>query len=251
MNGPGTLVGPSGVPPEYAPARPNKSVWLFAFLHLALGVVTTGLAISEDFAAGKATFSSELWRGVFGLVGSAFVFLSLRGLVRTLSGSAKALTPETRRRGAVKGRVLIAVGVVLFALAAVEALGDETVSLSGWTKPFYMAGGAYLVLIGLAMQWDPTRFMRLQRVAGGVGRPGIARIVTASDTGTSVNDMPQVKIDFELEVGGRTYEASDKIVMERAKLALLLPGSAVDVLVDHEDPNVFHIDWDSWRAPHA
>lgn len=251
MNAGDGLVDASGVPNETMPARPSTSGWVVGLMHLALGAVTVGLAASPDFAAGKAVFASEASRAVFGLVGAALVFLSLRGMIRMLNGTPRTISPELRRRSAVRGRVLIAAGVAFFVVALVDAAGDVTVSLSGWAKPFYLVGAVYLVLIGLVVQWDPTRFARQQRVARGEGLPGIARIVGASDTGRSVNDMPQVKIDFELEVGGRTHLVSDKIVMERAKLALLLPGSTVDVLVDRVDPNVFHIDWTSWRAPHA
>lgn len=242
---------PSGVPHEEMPTRPTARTWLFVFAHVALGAVTAGLAVCEDFADGKATFAAEAWRVVFGLVGAGLVFLSLRGMLRMLNGSAPSLTPERRRRAALRARALIVVGLVFFVVAAVEAVGDETVSLTGWAKPFYLGGGAYLVLVGLLMQWDPTRFTRLQRVARGEGRPGVARIVHASDTGRIINHAPQVKIDFEIEVGGRTYLASDKIVIEQAKLALLIPGSEVDVVVDRVDPNVFHVHWDSWRPPDA
>ena len=242
---------PSGVPYEEMPTRPTAKTWLFLFAHLAIGAVTTALAVSEDFAAGKATFAAEAWRVVFGLAGAGLTFLTLRGMLRTLNDPTPSLTPERRRRAALRARSLIVVGLVFFVVAAVEAVGEETVSLTGWAKPLYLGGGAYLVLIGLLMQWDPTRFTRLRRVARGEGRPGVARIVHASDTGRIINHAPQVKIDFEIDVGGRTHLASDKIVIEQAKLALLVPGSEVDVVVDRVDPSVFHVEWDSWRAPHA
>ena len=251
MNAPENMIDSSGGQYEQMPEQSGAGGWLFMLMHLALGAVTVALAVSPDFAAGKAAFASDAWKAVFGLVGATLVFLALRGWVRSLRDERPRLTPQLFRRGKLWGRVLIALGVVFFALAVVQPLADETVAFSGWVKTTYIVGGVYLVLMGLVLQWNPTRQIRQQRVARGEGLPGTARIVSASDTGTSVNDAPQVKIDFELEVGGRTHLVSDKIVMERAKLALLIPGSTVDVLVDRVDPNVFHIDWDSWSGPHA
>jgi hypothetical protein len=220
-------------------------------MHLALGGVTVALAVDEGFAQGKAAFASDAWRAVFGLVGAVLSFLAVRGVLRSLRDERRRLTPELLRHGQRWGRVLIVVGIAFFVLAVVKPLADETVAFAGWAKIVYIVGGVYLALMGLVLQWNPTRHIRQQRVAKGDGRPGVARIIRASDTGTSVNDAPQVKIDFELEVGGQTHLVSDKIVMERAKLALLIPGSTVAVLVDRVDPNVFHIDWESWKAPAA
>lgn len=243
-------VDATGVEYEQVPARSGAGGWFLASLHLALGLATVALALDLEVARDEATFSNEAWRVVFGGIGVVLVFLAVRAIVRSFGTQPTAITPQMRRRAAIRGRILIAVGVAFFAMG-LGILSDSTIALDGWAKPFYVAGGVYLVLMGLLFQWNPTRAIRQQRVRRGEGRPGVARIVRANDAGTSVNDAPQVKIEFELEVGGRTYEVSDKIVMERAKLALLIPGSTLNVLVDRVDPNVFHIDWDSWKGPAA
>ena len=242
-------VDPTGTQYEEIPARSGAGGWLFAALHLALGGVSLGLALSDDFARGKAAFASDAWRALLGLVGAGLVFLALRAIVRTVRGDSRRLTPELHARAKARGRILILVGVALFAMAVVGPISDETVSFEDWAKPFYIVGAVYLVLMGLVFQWNPTRSIRQQRVTRGEGRPGVAKILRASDTGMSVNDQPQVRIDFEIDVGGQTHEVSDKIVMQRARLALLIPGATVNVLVDRVDPNVFHVDWDSWKAP--
>ncbi|HYO61970.1 MAG TPA: hypothetical protein VEU29_08755 [Actinomycetota bacterium] len=245
------MADPSGGQYEEMPAQPGAGGWIFMLMHLALGAITAALALSPGFAAGKASFESEVWKAVFGVVGAGLVFLALRGWVRALRDERPRLTPQLHQRGKTWGRVLIVLGMAFFTMAVVEALGDVTVAFSGWVKTVYLVGGIYLVLMGVVLQWNPTRHIRQQRVGRGEGRPGVARIVQASDTGVSVNDAPQVKIDFELEVDGQTHLVSDKIVMERAKLALLIPGSTVSVLVDRIDPNVFHVDWSTWKAPHG
>jgi MFS family permease len=249
MDSPQPVIESSAGAYEEIPARQGAGGWLFAIMHLGLGAVTAGLALSDDFAAGKAAFASEAWRALFGLVGGGLVFLAVRAVLRAVNDARPRLTPQLHRRGQIWGRVLVVVGLAFFLMAVADPVAEQTVAFAGWVKIFYIAGGAYLTLMGLVLQWNPTRHIRQQRVSHGEGRPGVARIVQASDTGTSVNDAPQVKIDFELEVGGQTHLVSDKIVMQRAHLALLLPGSTVNVLVDKVDPNVFHIDWASWKAP--
>lgn len=240
-------VDESGVQFEEIPARSGPGGLMFVALYLGIGATSIWLAVSEE----KARFAADAWRVALGVLGAWIAFLGARGLVRFLNGETTRLTAELHRRGQVRGKILFVIGVALFAVAVVPALGAETIEFLGWTKLVYIAAGVVFVIQGLVFQWNPTRFIRQQRVREGQGRPGVARIVSANDTGASVNDAPQVKIEFELEVGGRTYEVSDKIVMERAKLALLIPGSTVNVLVDRIDPNVFHIDWDSWKGPAA
>lgn len=243
-------VDQAGIPYEEISGRTGAGGWLIALLHFATGAVTVGLALELDMGGARAGFANDVSRAVFGGIGLVLSFFALRAMVRTMQAEPRTLTPELERRAARRGRVLIVIGTAFFAMA-VGVMATSTVALGGWAKPFYIVAGIYLVLMGLVFQWNPTRFIRQQRIAKGQGRPGVARIVRANDTGTSVNDAPQVKIEFELEVGGRTYEVSDKIVMERAKLALLIPGSTLNVLVDRVDPNVFHIDWDSWKGPAA
>lgn len=239
----------TGTQYEEMPARSGSGGYVLALIYVAFGVVSVLFALDEGFRRGKVEFSNDVWRVVLGAIGVLAAFIGVRALVRAARGERRSLTPELHQRGARRGKILIAVGVGLLAAAIVPAIGDATVAFSGWAKLVYIVAGALSVLLGLVFQWNPTRYIRQQRVARGQGRPGVARIVSASDTGASVNDAPQVKIEFELDVGGQTHLVSDKIVMQRARLALLIPGSTVNVLVDQVDPNVFHIDWDSWKGP--
>lgn len=67
-------------------------------------------------------------------------------------------------------------------------------------------------------QWDPTGFLREQKVREGVGIKGRARIVNANNTGVFINEQPQIEIDFRIEIPGRDpYDASDKIVMHHLR----------------------------------
>ena len=224
--------------------------WFLIVMHLAVGGVTLALAISPEFASGRAAFADDVWRILFGVVGGLLTFVAIRGISRSQT-QGERLTPERRRRAKVVGVVLIAIGGVFFSLGVSRSLGEQVILFESWAKPFYITAGIYLFLVGLGLQWNPTRALRQQRVQQGQGRHGTARILRANDTGLTVNDDPQVKIEFDITVDGQVHQASDKIVMDRAKLALLIPGSTMDVLVDLIDPTVFHLDWDSWRPPES
>lgn len=237
------------VEPDVTTSPPGASGLFFGTLHLVLGGLSVALAVNEGFAAGVAAFAEDVWRIAFGVVGAGIAGLGLRGLVRTLGGSTRTLTADVRRRARANGRAIFVIGLWFLLCVLADGVGRNSVSFDSWAEPAYALGGVYLMLGGLGLQLDPTKSLRRNRVQQGDGLHGTATIVRANDTGASVNDAPQVKIDFEIDVNGRVTQASDKIVMQRAKLALLIPGSTVDVVVDRADPAVFHVDWDSWRAP--
>ncbi|MDQ3982143.1 MAG: hypothetical protein M3271_05625 [Actinomycetota bacterium] len=245
--------GSGGAPPvsefEDVHVRVSGTSWVLVLLQLPLGAVALALAVSEDSASGKAAFSHDAWRVALGVVGGALALLALRAAFRFLADNVPTVTPKRQRQARVRGRILLVVGAWLFAAAVIEDVGESSVSFDSWTRPFFGAGGVYLMLMGLVFQLNPARSIRRARLAKGEGYHGTARILGANDTGVSVNEQPQVKIDFEIDVNGRVHRASDEIVMERAKLALLIPGSTVDVLVDRVDPSVFHVYWDSWKPP--
>lgn len=242
--------GASGTSLANTNPSPGKKSWFFIAIDAAIGGVSLGLSLSEEFASDKAVFATSSSRITLGVVGALFLLLSLRGTMRLMQGYRPHVDQAAHRRVRMLGSFFLVVGASFLAACWFDAISENTVSFRLWTKPFYVTSGIYLMLLGLIAQWNPTRAISEQRVRGGEGMPAVARILRASDTGVSVNDAPQVEIEFAIKVDGRDeYEASDRIVMDRAKLALLIPGSTVDVLVDRVDPKVFHIDWDSWQSP--
>ncbi len=238
-------------PAQYEEVAPSAGpvAWVLVLLHLALGVVAVALAVNEEFAAGKVSFAGEGWRVGLGLAGAALTLSALRGAVRTVSGTKVTLDPAHRRRAKRRGWVFFAIGAGFVVASAFDDLARESVAFDSWAKTLFLVGGIELMLLGVVFQGDPSRTIRRQRIARGEGVHGVARIVGAGDTGTSVNEQPQVRIDFEIDVDGCVHRVSDRIVMQRSRLALLIPGSTVDVLVDRADPSVFRVDWDSWRGP--
>ncbi len=195
-------------------------------------------------------FANDFWRGALAVTGAVFSFIFIRALFRLLQGYRPRLDEQGRRRLKLKGKLFALLGLWLLALAFVPALGSEAIALPLWHKIGYGITGALNLLVGVVSQSDPARHLQMQRVRSGEGVRGRARILRANDTGAIVNDMPQVRIDFSIEVEGRDpYETTDKIVMQQSKLALLIPGSTVGVTVDQVNPHVFHLDWDDWQGP--
>lgn len=244
---PGPLQGTTGSP--HGLPRPPRIPLLLVLLHGALGGVAIALAADEGFAAGKAAFASDAWRAVLGLIGAGLVFTAVRGLLRNLNQSVPTITEERRRSARLGGRLLILAGTAFVVWSVADDLAARSVSLDSWASPFFLSGGIYLLLLGLVLQLNPAGVLAQQRLAQGQGTPGVATLLRAADTGVTVGDAPQVRIELEIEVEGRRVPAAENVVMEQAKLALLIPGSTVDVLVDRENPNAFKIDWDSWRGP--
>ena len=233
------------------PGRRPRIPLILVLAHLALGGVAVALAVNEEFARGKAAFASDAWKIALGVTGAGLAFLAVRGIVRNLNDSVPTRTEERRRSGRIGGRILLLAGLGLIAVATSDALAESSIAFESWAKPFFLGGGIYLTLMGLVLQMNPAPMLARQRLAQGEGLQGTATILRANDTGTTMDGAPQVEVDFEVEVEGRKYEASQRLVMEQAKLALLIPGSTVKVAVDREAAAVFTVDWDSWRGPGA
>lgn len=225
--------------------------FVFALFLLAIGAVAAGLALNEDFAAGKAAFAADAWRTTLAVAGIALSILGVVGLVRVAGGQSRTLTPGLRRRARLTGLVLMLVGAWLLASATVDAVARETVSFDSWTSPFFAAGGLYLVVIGLSFQLNVTRGLRKQQLESGAGVPGTATIVGVSETGSSTDTGPVVRLDLRIDVNGRVYEATELKTADPSSVSLLTPGATLDVLVDYVDPRVFRLDWKTWTAPSA
>ena len=225
------------------------SGWFVHLIHLAVGAVAAGLAFNADFAAGKATFASDGWRVGFGAVSAVFAGLALRGLVRVTGDKSFTLTPALRRQGRRRGAAIGLFGAWLFASATFDVVAEQTVAFDSWTSPFFLIGGLLLVVQGLSFQLDITRGLRRRQLGSGPTVPGTARILGMKEIATTGDDTPVVDVQLEIEVNGRVYPANNRIALPREAVAVLAPGSTVDVVVDLVDPQVFEIDWNSGRGP--
>jgi hypothetical protein len=69
------------------------------------------------------------------------------------------------------------------------------------------------------------------------GRVGRAEITAIRDTGTTVNENPQVEFDLQVSVdGGIPYPAQHRQIVSRFVVGTFQPGATVPVRVDPADP---------------
>ena len=247
----------SGLPgpppaPDFEPhtVKPSRFGLIFVLYTAVMGILCLAFAVNGDFAEDRVLFAEDTYRYVLGGIGAVLAFLAARGIGRILRGDKVMYDAEAHRRAKLIGLVMGLIGLFLFLASAVTPIGEKTVLFEGWAKPTFIVFGVWNMLMGLGQQWNPTKMRRRHRVAAGEGRRGTAKILRANDTGMLINSKPQVEIEVEISVGGGTpYLAKTKHVMPQSKLALLIPGSTVEVMVDVVDASVFHIDWDRWTAP--
>ena len=69
------------------------------------------------------------------------------------------------------------------------------------------------------------------------GRPGTATITALRQTGTFVNDNPEVEMDLQVTVDGMTpYSATHRQVVATVAAPRFHPGAIVPVKVDPDEP---------------
>lgn len=70
------------------------------------------------------------------------------------------------------------------------------------------------------------------------GEPAHATILSATDTGVTVNDCPQVRLSLEVRpAGAAPYRAETTLLVGRLQTALIMPGMSVRVKYDRADPS--------------
>ena len=70
------------------------------------------------------------------------------------------------------------------------------------------------------------------------GEPAQAVIISAADTGVTVNDCPQARLTLEVRPAGRPpYVAETTFLVGRLQTGMIMPGMAVQVRFDPADPS--------------
>jgi len=132
---------------------------------------------------------------------------------------------------------MAAVGIALLAAAAHNA--HQSVMA-------YCLGG-FLLLLGLALS-AVGFYARSADLTDGraallaTGSPGLATVLSLTDTGGSVNDNPQVimRVRIEPSDGSPAFESTRTVVVSR--LAIPRPGQRVAVYYDPAAPDRFAVD---------
>lgn len=86
--------------------------------------------------------------------------------------------------------------------------------------------------------------MRVKSKLRQTGVPGRAKVMSVAETGTRVNDQPQLQ--FQLMVNAHPhapYTAIHREVVSAVNLARVTPGTDLAVRVDPHDPAMLMIDW--------
>lgn len=70
------------------------------------------------------------------------------------------------------------------------------------------------------------------------GEPAQAVIISAADTGVTVNDCPQARLTLEVRPAGRQpYLAETTFLVGRLQIGMIMPGMTVQVRFDPADPS--------------
>jgi hypothetical protein len=90
------------------------------------------------------------------------------------------------------------------------------------------------------------KFIRPLFVAGKLQKTGIsatAVILEVSDTGTTINGNPQVKLKLEVQPAHRfPYQAETKVLISRLQTSYFQPGSIIPVKIDPNNPKNIALD---------
>jgi hypothetical protein len=137
--------------------------WLLILLQLGLGFLTIALAVDEGFARGKVAFADDGWRIGFGAIGAYLTYRAARAFVRTINEATVELSDAQRRVSARLGLLSQLIGAAFLFASYNDWAQDHAVAFDSWTKPVYVAGGIYLILMGGLSRIDGRRMRQLQR----------------------------------------------------------------------------------------
>jgi hypothetical protein len=122
--------------------------------------------------------------------------------------------------------------------------------------PLFVTGMILLVIAGIA--FVPSSVAGIRSAISGQNSPafrdaaiGIGTVKGVSETGTYINEQPQVRIDLSVEAAdGKTFQSHAKLVVPLTDLALLRPGTTIPVryLTDRVDRVEIDLSADSAAA---
>lgn len=219
---------------------------LYGVARLAFGSLSVALAYDSGWAEGDVAFASDRWRVAFGVAGALVALLGLRGLVRAINGHQRQVTPGSLRMARALGAVLFVIGLWYEIAAWSDGVVRLGLGLDWWAGPVYGFGGLALMLQGLALQVDPTPFIKRSRLMHGDGNVVTAPIVRATNLGAIRGGKAKVEIEFTMDAGNGVERHTAKWFVPRSRLAQI-EGGTVDIVVDRVDPTVWVVKWDTLR----
>ncbi len=92
--------------------------------------------------------------------------------------------------------------------------------------------GSFTILI-----WMMVKRKRINELVAN-GRQGTAVILELSDTGTTINDNPRIKLLLEIHLPNhQPYQAQKTVTLPLIYLPQVQTGSTIQILADPEQPN--------------
>ena len=99
-----------------------------------------------------------------------------------------------------------------------------------------------MVLFFRSLRRDFREMAQAQEILA-AGEPAEAKVVRMWDTGTTLNDNPQVKFLLEVRPSGRApYQAEVKCYVSRLRLSQVQPGNVIAVRIDRQDETKIALD---------
>jgi hypothetical protein len=134
--------------------------------------------------------------------------------------------------------VAIAINLVVVVILVIE---------TGETNPLLYLGFGIPIAIMAWIAWGTVRKWRTRVRAREGGLKGKLRVLNASESFggvVTVNQMPYLKLDLEIELPDRPRDRfSKRMVVPRLAVPAVMGGETFDVWVDPEDPRRFDVEW--------
>lgn len=130
----------------------------------------------------------------------------------------------------------LAAGVLIYSYIH-ESKGYGWRYLSFW-HPYLMIPASFIFYFGLFAIIGSLFFNNMKPYLLFYGKRTDARIETVQQTGTEINNQPQLLflVSYKDDMG-RTYQASFKKVVDLLHLSNLQPGGIIPIMYDPENPN--------------
>ncbi len=159
----------------------------------------------------------------------------------------------------IRSILYLSFGLVLLGVAVGVYLmfwGPDHLEIEGKSFQELVAGGELLTIGGVifslvvaaAVIRSTLRTVYPPDIKNGVMAP--AKVLKVWDTGTSINDNPQVGLLLEVTPSlGAPFQAEAKTLVSRLNVALVQPGVAAEVKYDPQDPRQIRVESIDIQAP--
>lgn len=132
--------------------------------------------------------------------------------------------------------ILMLILVAIFIIRSNEAndstSGTGTLASVDDTTLGYLLGGVFIAVFVLKFGADAVRGMENSAIRAR-GRSASAKIIKLSDTGTTINDDPIVKLQLEIYPPGQpSFQGEAQQLISRLQIPMVQPGNTVEVRYD-------------------